>query len=449
MNSPLPAALRPSPAADTTRAVTGTVAVRPDAGTDGPAPGPSRPAADEPDTIGRPIGVVMARFPDPADGFVSTEIRGLQARGHRVVPIALAAPPADDRANTEPLAAVARHLDDASDLQALTLLAMGAGNVPAAIRFCRRQTALPWRALLWRGARLAALADNADIEHLQARGTGEEAALAIVAALLLGCTASVRIATEADIAEARDLGHKLASGHFVVATERALAAAAGALAPQARVVTLSEIVDVQDFQVSAVPPHPADRRILVLGPALAAGVAEAILEAVAALPEGRRPGLTFACAGQDGAALAKAAEARGIASLVRIEPAPPSGAIADRMQGHSAVVAALDVGQAEDAAAASMIVPIPIKVGLAAGLAVVALDAPNASVAADLGCARSVGPGDQSGLLDAIDAIARMSAGELASLGHGARRRATQLFSLRAQMRPISETIELVAPSAS
>lgn len=164
------------------------------------------------------IGYVLADFPALSETFIGNEIRAMQARGHRVVPIVM------HRLHGPAQPEDVLIADGASSPREVHLGAVlgqvlrPARSAARALSFIFRQRRLGRLSLAVNGLRVAAIARNAGCTHLHAHFAGGAAAHAIVAARWIGATVSFVGHGHDVYAEPQDIVPKLGAVDFVVGT---------------------------------------------------------------------------------------------------------------------------------------------------------------------------------------------------------------------------------------
>ncbi|WP_028114841.1 glycosyltransferase family 4 protein [Ferrimonas kyonanensis] len=162
------------------------------------------------------IAYVIPSFPVLTETFVVNEMNAMTKLGHRILPIALESADAIDSALHQ--AWMTRVVPPAPLGSKVALAMAQAVLTPAVWQFLREQQAFPRRSLLLMAARVAAQARGCD--HLHAHFAQHTAAVAIVAARILGITVSF-VGHGADVyAHPHDLPVKLRNADLSVAVCR-------------------------------------------------------------------------------------------------------------------------------------------------------------------------------------------------------------------------------------
>jgi glycosyltransferase involved in cell wall biosynthesis len=281
---------------------------------------------------------VLAAFPVLSETFISNEIRALRARGHRVVPLAIApydgpCQPEDAAFRPETVA-----LGEQPRLAAMLSALANPAGLARALAFCRAQTGLDVPSLLLAGARAALVARREGVRHVHAHYAHGATAIAIVAARLAGLPCSF-IAHGYDVyGTPTDIPLKLAAADAVVATCEDMKADFLAMTPTARVHVIPCGVDPARFRRPATPPE-SNGRILAIGRLAEQKGYPVLIEALALLPEAERPVVEAVGAGPLLAELQELAAARGVAGQMRFLGARPSDWIAEHGPAYAGFVA--------------------------------------------------------------------------------------------------------------
>lgn len=136
------------------------------------------------------IGYILAHFPVLSQTFVGNELRAMQERGHKVVPIVLQR--ATGAAQPEDLltAVQAHFLENVPTKRALEELKKPSLNAVRSMSYLINQQTLPRYSLFGNALKIASVARAHGCDHLHAHFAGAAAAHAIVAARWLGITVS-------------------------------------------------------------------------------------------------------------------------------------------------------------------------------------------------------------------------------------------------------------------
>lgn len=377
----------------------------------------------------------LAAFPVLSETFVSNEIRAMRERGHRIVPVALAShdgpcQPEDEVFRAETLAL---------GTEPLVASLLGSLRRPiAATPFLNAQTALPRRSLWLAGARLARIARREGATHIHAHFAHSATATAIVGARLAGVTCSF-IGHGYDIyGTPADLAAKLAFADLAFATCEDMAADFRALAPTARIETLFCGVDPSRFRPSGEADHG---RLLAIGRLAPQKGYHTLLQALLALPVGRRPVVDVVGDGPLRAEIAAERDALGLQAHVNLLGARPSGWIVEHGPAYRGFVAPYVVTGNGDRDTG----PIVVKEAMAMGLPVVAsaLMGMKEMVAPETG--RLVPPGDVTALSLGLGWLGGLHGDQRRVLGEAARARVEAMFTLRGQAASMTGAIEGLA----
>lgn len=374
----------------------------------------------------------LAAFPVLSETFVSNEIRAMRARGHRIVPVALA--PHDGPCQPEDAAFRAETLALGAEPGLAALL--GSLRRPfAATPFLRAQTALPRRSLWLAGARLARIAEREGATHIHAHFAHSATATAIVAARLAGVTCSFTGHGYDIYGTPTDLAAKLAFADVAFATCHDMAADFRALALAARIETVFCGVDPSRFQPSRAADHG---RLLAIGRLAPQKGYRTLLQALLALPAEHRPVVDVVGDGPLHAEILAERDALGLQAHVNLLGARSSGWIAEHGPAYRGFVAPYVITENGDRDTG----PIVIKEAMAMGLPVVAsaLMGLKEMVAPDTG--RLVPPGDVTALSRGLGWLGGLSRDTRFTLGRAARARVEAMFTLRSQAANMTHAIE-------
>lgn len=377
----------------------------------------------------------LAAFPVLSETFVSNEIRAMRSLGHRIVPVALAphegaCQPEDEGFRAETLALGAE--------PAAAALLSALPRTSAAMPFLMAQGALPRRSLWLAGARLARIARREGATHIHAHFAHSAAATAIIGARLAGVTCSFTGHGYDVYGTPSDLAAKIACADIAFAVCHDMAADFRALASQARVGTLFCGVDPSRFRPSGAADHG---RLLTIGRLAPQKGYAALLQALAALPEERRPVVDVVGDGPLRPDILALRDALGLAAHVNLLGARSSGWIAEHGPAYRGFVAPYVITENGDRDTG----PVVVKEAMAMGLPVVAsaLMGLKEMVAPETG--RLVPPGDVPALAQGLGWLGELCSGSRQALGQAARARVEAMFTLRGQATSMSAAIEGLA----
>lgn len=373
----------------------------------------------------RTIGYVLGSFPVLSETFVGDDMRAVMARGHRLAFVVMrrrteAAQPDDMR-----LAEQAIDLRGLDAWEALSAAAHPSASAVEALLFCRRQTRLPVRSLIWNGLKIAAAFRRAGVEHIHAHFSGGTAAHAIFAARWMGVSVSFICHGHDVYAEPEDLALKLRSADGVVAVCDDMASDLRAIEPQARVQRIACGVDPSAF-VPVQDGTENDRFLFVGRLVPCKGVDDALI-AVAASPSDVR--LDIVGDGPQRAALEQQAQALGLGERVRFLGARDRSWLAREAAHYRGLVAPFkpDVDGTRDTG------PLVVKEAMAMALPVLTTRQMGLkeTVAPETGVL--VEPGDAGALGVALSALVRMTPEERRAMGLRGRERVMRHFTLERQ----------------
>jgi glycosyltransferase involved in cell wall biosynthesis len=379
---------------------------------------------------------VLSHFPVLSETFVSNEIRALRALGHRVVPLALSTRAHPCQPEDEPFRGETLHLSGIGRLGAVAALAPRPDRLAHAAAFALAQRGIRPRSLLLAGARVALAARRAGCTHIHAHFAHAPAATAIVAARLAGATVSFT-GHGYDVygAAAADLPVKLAATDLAVAVCEDMASDFRAMAPGARVAMVPCGVDPARFRPG--PATPRNGRLLAVGRLAPQKGYEVLLEALAALPQERRPVVDAVGGGELELRLTTLARNLGVSDSIRFLGPRPSGWIAEQGPRYLGLVAPYVITPEGDRDTG----PLAVKEALAMGLPVLAsaLMGLKESVAPD--CGRLVPPGDQAALAEGLTWLAGLPEETRCAMGVAGRARMHACCSLTSQAAGLAHAI--------
>ncbi|BBK35928.1 colanic acid biosynthesis glycosyltransferase WcaL [Allostella sp. ATCC 35155] len=379
------------------------------------------------------VGYVLSAFPVLSETFVSNEIREMRRLGHRIVPIALSPAGGRWQPDDDALARETLRLPDLSAAAALRL-AGSPGGLARAWAFCRRQTGIRPRSLFWAGLRVAAAARRAGCRHLHAHFAHSAAATAIVAARALGVPVTFTAHGYDVYGSPCDLSLKLASASAAVAVCNDMVEDFLRLAPSARVAMVPCGVDPLRFLPGA---GPDNGRLLAVGRLVEQKGFDILIQALALVPSGHRPGIDIVGDGPLEPALRTAMDRLGIAASLRLLGSRPAAWIASHAPAYRGFVAPFRLTAEGDRDTG----PVVVKEAMAMGLPILAsrLMGLKEIVAPD--CGRQVTPADATELADGLRWLGGIDGETRARLGSAGRRRVIETFTLRHQAAGLSSLI--------
>lgn len=374
------------------------------------------------------FGHVVGEFPALSETFVTGEIRALRALGHRVAPLALGPSARSFQPGDADLSGEAVRTAGLPAARALALAASSPRGFAGALAFVRAQTGIRPRSLLLSGARVALAARRAGCDHLHAHFALAPAAAAIVASRLLGIGCSFSCHGYDVYGGPSDLAAKLRAADFAVAVCDDMAADLAAAAPEARIETIPCGVDPGRFRPLA-EGGARNGALLAVGRFVPKKGYRTLLDALAAVPEERRPRLDMVGDGPQRAALEEEAAARGLSPWTRFLGPRPSDWLAAEAPAYLGFVAPYVI----DAEGGRDTGPLTVKEAMAMGLPVAAsaLMGLKETVSPDVG--RLVPPGDAAALAEALEWLAGMGEEERRRRGAAGRARIEARFDLNQQ----------------
>ena len=162
------------------------------------------------------IGYILPSFPVLSETFIGNEIRAMQARGHKVVPIAFTLEDGPGQPEDFLLAATANYLVNVPNSRATNELKHPSKEAFKALSFVFAQKTLPRYSLFGNALKIAAIARENGCDHLHANFANAISAHAIVAARWIGATVSF-VGHGIDVyKEPEDLKLKLESADVVI-----------------------------------------------------------------------------------------------------------------------------------------------------------------------------------------------------------------------------------------
>ncbi|TDH59780.1 colanic acid biosynthesis glycosyltransferase WcaL [Dankookia rubra] len=371
---------------------------------------------------------VLAAFPVLSETFISNEIRALRARGHRVVPLAIAPYDGPCQPEDEAFRAETVALGDQPRLPAMLGALAHPAGLARALAFCRAQRALSLPSLLLAGARAALVARRAGVRHVHAHYAHGAAAIGIVAARLSGLTCSF-ISHGYDLyGSPTDIPAKLAAADAVVATCEDMKADFLAMRPGTPVHVIPCGVDPARFRRPATPP-PSNGRILAIGRLAEQKGYPVLIEALALLPEAERPVVEAVGAGPLLAELQALAAARGVAGQMRFLGPRPSTWIAEHGPAYAGFVAPYVICANGDRDTS----PVSVKEAMGMELPVLASTVTGNKEMVTPETGRLVEPADAAALAEGLRWLAGLAPEERRRLGAAGRQRLLDRFTLDRQ----------------
>ena len=136
------------------------------------------------------IGYILAQFPVLSQTFVGNELRAMQERGHKIVPIVLKRADGPSNPNDLLTAINATFLENVPNQRAIDELKRPGIGAVRSLAYLLNQQTLPRYSLLGNALKIAAIAREHGCDHLHAHFAGAAASHAIVAARWMGATVS-------------------------------------------------------------------------------------------------------------------------------------------------------------------------------------------------------------------------------------------------------------------
>ena len=381
------------------------------------------------------IGYVLADFPVFSETFVGDEMRAIARRGHRVVPIVMHLRTGPAQSADRELAKVARTLNSASTMEALSTFLRPSKGRSEAVAYVKRQGRLPKRSLFWNAMRIAAIARKAGCDHLHAHFSGGAAAHAIVAARWIGASVSFVCHGHDVYAEPEDLPLKLAAADAVVAVCNDMALDLRELAPEATIATIPCGTDPEAFRPTT--RGAPERRLLFIGRLVEQKGVDDLLTALALQGSAS---VDLVGDGPLAKQLQAQAEALRLGNRVNFLGARPREWIAEHAPSYLALVAPFKI--APDGSRDSG--PMVVKEAMGMEMPVVATRFMGLKETVTPETGFLAEPADPASLAKAIDAAFAMSEEDRHTMGSRARRLMVERFSLDAASRALSCIFEAV-----
>jgi glycosyltransferase involved in cell wall biosynthesis len=366
------------------------------------------------------IAVLVDRFPQLSETFVTSEAAALRGLGH---PVTIEA-----RARLGPAGDDVRFMDDETRGERLAALAWlvarhpwrSARDLAGRRRWAREEEVTPLRRLAPRARRLAGV-------HLHAHFAYEAALDAVRLGRLLGVPVSVTAHASDIYLDPRNLRDKLELADFATSGCDYTVAHLRAIAPGARVEKIVMGVDLERFAREA--PPAASRHVLAVGRLVPKKGFIHLVRAAARLPDVR---VTILGEGPERAALEAEAGAK-----VALPGAATPDEVRAALAGADLLCAPCVI--APDGDRDSM--PVVVKEALAMEVGVVASDAVGLPEIVREPWGRLVAPGDEAALADAIAAMLDRDAQERAAAGKAGRAFVAAHADVRAEAAKLSQLI--------
>lgn len=210
------------------------------------------------------IGYILPSFPVLSETFIGNEIRSMQARGHKVVPIVFNRQDGPAQPEDFLLAATATYLENVPTKRATNELKRPSASATKALSFIFAQKTLPRYSLFGNALKIAAVAREYGCDHLHAHFANAVAAHAIVASRWIGATVSF-VGHGVDVyKEPEDLKLKLECSDIVISTCDDMSETFASYNSQAQVAMVPCGINSQRFYPSA-HNKPDNGKLLFLG----------------------------------------------------------------------------------------------------------------------------------------------------------------------------------------
>lgn len=236
------------------------------------------------------IAYLIPAFPVLSETFIGNEIRAMQQLGHEIVPCSFERLSGKAQPMDLTLADQLKLLIDVPVSKVLWQLSASPSRLQSAMKFINTQLGLPRRSLLWYGARMAALIEQHQCQHIHAHFGLASAATAIVAARLANVSVSFTCHGYDIYRDPADLPLKLNSADFAVAVCDEMKKDMLALAPNATIQRVRCGVDPEQFN-SNTPNTFDQKRLLYIGRLSETKGIDILLHALANIPARHRPKL--------------------------------------------------------------------------------------------------------------------------------------------------------------
>ncbi|HMQ57776.1 MAG TPA: glycosyltransferase [Rhizobiaceae bacterium] len=381
------------------------------------------------------IAYVLTDFPVLSETFIGNEIRAMEKRGHRIVPIVFSL--RDGPAQPE---------DRAIAERAVRLAAIGADKalnvIPHAWRglgFTLRQQRLPRRSLLWNGMKIAGLAQAERCDHIHAHFAGGGAAHALVAGQIAGLPVSFTCHGHDVYAEPEDLEAKLAAADRVVAVCDDLEQDLRAMRKDANVARIACGTDPDKFT-----PRPAgtpdNGRLLFVGRLVEQKGIDDLLAALRLIGDDMPVQIDIVGDGPLRDAIALKADAIGEEGthIVSLLGAKDAHWLKREVPAYRAVC--LPFKTASDGSRDTG--PLVVKEAMAMGLPVISTAYMGVKETVTRETGILVPPGDPLALAEAIRVVNAMPREMREAMGAAGRRRVVGQFTLSRQAKALSAMVE-------
>ncbi len=383
------------------------------------------------------IGYVLADFPVFSETFVGDEMRAMQARGHKIVPIVLRPQSEPGQEADRELASSAYRLADIPTQTALSAATGVGARVLPALDFVRKQKLLPRTSLLANALKIAGVAKHHGCSHLHAHFSGGAAAHAIVAARAIGASVSFICHGHDVYSEPEDLPLKLHAANFVIATCADMAADLRKMAPGAKIVLSYCGVGLEKFPLRVTPQ--TNGKLLFIGRLFPQKGVDDIIAALASLSPDERMPLDIVGDGPQRPALEMLAREKGLLeSSVRFLGAKPRSWFAENGADYAALAAPFKTGPKGERDSG----PTVIKEAMAMGLPVIASRYMGVKEMVVPGTGLLMEPGDVAGLAKSIAQVRSWTNEHRAEVIAKARTHMEAGFSLENQAAELSAFIE-------
>lgn len=383
------------------------------------------------------VGYVLAEFPVLSETFVGTEMRAMQLRGHRIVPITFKRSERLAQPVDAPLESVTQYLTSVSAGACLLTAILAWYRLPGIIPFLMRQKGLPRLSLWWQALHLAVVVRREGVEHLHAHFALAATSLAIVAARICNVPVSF-VGHGFDIyATPADLRLKLASADFAIAVCEQTRIDLQQVAPRSRLHTMHCGVDLNRFRSLASSPS-ASSRFLFVGRLCEKKGVDTLLQALSRVNSFQPAMLDVVGDGPLLATLQNQAKSLGIASKVNFLGSQTSEWIIENANDYCALVTPFRIASNGDRDTG----PLVLKEAMALGLPVItsALMGCDEIVAHDSGW--KVPPDDVMALAVAMRECLGLTSFRRDQLVSAARKRVEALFSADVCVATLSVAIE-------
>ena len=382
------------------------------------------------------IGVVVPEFPVLSETFVRTEMKGLEAAGHRVTPLTFKRRPELEDASCKYWASRAVDMSSVSVMAVLAFLFLYPWRLAQAWAFCRHQTGIRPRSLLWNSLKLAVLIKRFDLKHLHAHFSLHTTAHAITAAKLVGTTVSFICHGHDVYKQPCDLPVKLKHADFSVAVCKDMAERLHQ--QQASDIRLLHCGVDSKYLIEKKRPNYEAKRLIFVGRLVECKGLDKLLHAWSEVLADKHYVLDIVGDGELKEALIIWSRRLGLEGQVNFLGPKSHNWLRANVHYYSAMVAPFQIG----ADGTRDTGPLVLKEAMALALPVITTNLPGCLEIVDDRCALMCQHGDAYALTQALNRFALLSPKQRELLGKNGRRRVQQRFHGDKQAQHLSNWIQ-------